>query len=201
MLISFKLSIPLSNHWYAARFIIVSTSVWLFVRSLFVFVNSFFHGSSHSSKAGRLGVSAERSPSNRLFSIKAMRWPVSCLEIITSFFCGENFLRVIYQFWIYLTEFFYQCAHVYLLISGYFQLTSRLLASREEPFWRKHGEYTQKRLGIINFWLYVFLALQFKFGSLTPKCHRRNLISNPWANQRAEPLESCIMIYFAQPWA
>lgn len=127
-----------------ARFLIVSTSVLLFVRSLFVFVNSFFHGFSHSSKAGRLGVSAERSPSERLFSIKAMRWSVSCLEIITSFFCGENFLRVIYQFWIYLTEFFHQCAHVYLLISGYFQLTSRLLASREEPFWRKHGKYNSK---------------------------------------------------------
>ena len=83
---------PLSNHWYAARFLVVSTSVWLFVRSLSVFVNSVFHGSSHSSKAGRLGVSAKWSPSKRLFSMKVMRWPVSCLQIIVSFFLQREFL-------------------------------------------------------------------------------------------------------------
>ena len=92
---SHKLLMPLSNHWYAARFLVVSTSVWLFVRSLFVFFNPFFRGSSHSSKAGRLGVSAKWSPSKRLFSMKVMRWPVSCLQILMSFFCRENFSRVI----------------------------------------------------------------------------------------------------------
>ena len=84
---------PLSNHWYAARFLVVSTSVWLFVRSLFVFVNPFFRGSSHSSKAGRLGVSAKWSPSKRLFSMKVMRWPVSFLQVTISLFCRENFSR------------------------------------------------------------------------------------------------------------
>jgi len=129
---------PLLNRWYAARFLVVSTSVWLFVRSLSVFVNSVFHGSSNSSKAGRLGLSAKWSPSKRLFSMK----------VTSNSHPGS-----------------------WLLERSHFDAN---MAST-----------TQKCLGIMNFWLYVFLAVQFKFGCLPPICHHLILISNPCANQRA----------------